>query len=242
MKQTQHPGFSEKSENTINPLTILRTAIFIVLPAVILFGSAGTIQWPMGWIYLGLTVGGALLSRVLAGRVHPDLLRERASSLYAEDVPQWDRILVAFVATFIPATIMLVAGTDKRFGWSPVHTVWPAVAGTLLLIAAMALVIWAMTTNRFFSAYVRIQTERGQQPVSSGPYAVIRHPGYLGGILNNVAAPLILGSWWTFIPAVIGIGFIILRSALEDRWLQVSLTGYSDYARKVKWRLIPFIW
>lgn len=242
MSHSTAPANHPETDSSINPLTVLRTALSIIVPIVILFGSAGTINWPVGWLYILVTFGGVILSRILAGRAHPDLLRERSESIHAVNVPGWDRILVPFVSTFIPVAILVVAGTDRRFAWSQIDSIVPAAAGLLVIAAALAFVTWAMTTNRYFSAYVRLQSDRGHVPVSRGPYSFIRHPGYLGGIFNNLGTPLILGSWWALVPAIIGIGIFLLRTALEDRWLRQNLSGYSEYARQVRWRLFPYVW
>lgn len=226
----------------VKPQTVIRVLIYLFLPPILLFGGAGTLKWGMGWVYLILTMGGVILSRILVARVHPDLLAERAASLEAEGVPAWDKKLVPMVSTVTPLFIMLVAGLDKRFGWSPPFASWVLLLGTAVVAAAVSLVIWAMTVNRYFSAFVRLQSERGQQVVSHGPYAFVRHPGYTAGILTNIGTALMLGSWWVLVPSMLGIMFIVIRTHLEDRFLQNQLIGYIAYTEKVRWKLLPFIW
>ena len=103
-------------------------------------------------------------------------------------------------------------------------------------------VLWAMASNPFFAATVRIQSERGQEVVSAGPYRLVRHPGYLGALVYNLAIPLVLGSLWTFIPALFTIALLVVRTALEDRTLQAELPGYAAYTAAVRRRLIPGLW
>lgn len=231
-----------ESTRKVSARTIISLAIYLFLPPALLFGGAGTFKWAMAWVYIGLTVGGLILSRILVARVHPDLLTERSASMEAKDVPAWDKKLVPFISTTIPMLQMLVAGLDKRFGWTQPVSAWVLATGFVLITAAIALAIWAMVTNRFFSAFVRIQGERGQQVVSSGPYALVRHPGYTGGLLTNLGIPLMLGSLWTFAPSLLGIVLIMQRTELEDHFLVKELEGYQAYTKKVRFKLLPKIW
>src|SRR5574340_378074 len=234
-----HNPTARESIRKVSPRTIISLVMYLFLPPALLFGGAGTFKWAMAWAYIVLTMGGVILSRILVARVHPDLLAERSASMEANDVPAWDRRLVPFISTITPLLQMLIAGLDKRFGWTQPVSAWVLAAGFLIVTAAIALAIWAMVTNRFFSAFVRIQGERGQQVVSSGPYALVRHPGYTGGLLTNIGAPLMLGTLWTFVPSLLGIVLIILRTELEDRFLVKGLEGYQDYTQKVRYKLLP---
>jgi len=239
-KLNTSPTLNPRSELSIR--TFLRAAAYLLLPPILLFGGAGTLNWPIGWAYLILTVGGVVLSRILVARVHPDLMAERAKSMESKDVPGWDRKLAPIISTWVPMTLMLVAGLDKRFGWTQPGSLRMLIAGTLLIAAAIVLATWAMVTNRYFSAFVRLQSDRGHRVVESGPYAVIRHPGYAAGILTNIGAPLMLGALWAFLPAILGIIVILWRTTLEDRFLHAKLAGYPDYSSRVRWRILPFIW
>lgn len=242
MVEQQKSTISSNPRRGISPGAKLRALAFVLLPPILLFGGAGTLNWPMGWLYLIITIGGVILSRILVYRVHPDLLTERATSMDAENVPGWDRKLAPIVGSWVPMILMLVAGLDKRFGWTPALSPWILAAGTLVILVSIALAIWAMVSNRFFSAYVRLQSDRGQQVVNTGPYASIRHPGYAAGILTDLGAPLMLGTLWAFLPALLGIIAIIWRTHLEDRYLHNSLAGYAEYAKQVRRRILPFIW
>jgi protein-S-isoprenylcysteine O-methyltransferase Ste14 len=137
---------------------------------------------------------------------------------------------------------MIVAGLDHRFGWSPVFPLWLIVLGIFLTALGYAISAWAFIENRFFSSVVRIQTERGHVVCDSGPYRIVRHPGYAGNILPLLGIVLALGSVWTVIPAVVALVIAILRTVLEDRTLQEELPGYREYAHRVRYRLFPGIY
>jgi protein-S-isoprenylcysteine O-methyltransferase Ste14 len=154
----------------------------------------------------------------------------------------WDKPIVFVVVLLGPIATWGTAGLDTRFHWSA-DMGWSAVAaGTVTGLLAVLLIAWAMRTNRFFSAIVRIQKDRGHIVVSSGPYRFVRHPAYTGMAAFTLVTPLILNSRWAFAPAVTTVMLHLLRTVLEDRTLQRELDGYADYARKVKYRLVPPIW
>jgi len=112
----------------------------------------------------------------------------------------------------------------------------------IVMLLGYLLGSWALIENRFFSGVVRIQTDRGHRVVSTGPYRLIRHPGYAGALWAYLAIPLLLDSAWAFIPALLLVGVLVLRTALEDRTLQEELPGYKEFARKTRFRLIPWVW
>ena len=142
-----------------------------------------------------------------------------------------------------PLVVFVVAGLDERYGWQPDIPAMAACGlGSLFLLAAIAFSTWAMTVNRFFSGTVRIQTERGHQVVSSGPYRLVRHPGYLAGVIGYLAMPLVLGSSWAYLPVLMGILVVCLRTYLEDKTLQEELPGYREYTQQIRYRLFPGIW
>lgn len=225
---------------------MLRAAIRFLLMLLILCGvlflAAGTLNWPMGWVYVALTLFATLASRLLALRRHPDLLKERASFAEKRNAKPWDAALVQLVAVIGPAITQIVAGLNYRFGWPPAIPLWLALVALVLVIAGWAIGTWAMVTNRFFSAVVRIQTDRGHTVVADGPYRWVRHPAYAGGVIANLAVPLMLGSAWALIPGVLTAGLTVQRTSLEDRTLQAELPGYADYAQRTRYRLLPGVW
>lgn len=169
----------------------------------------------------------------------PALLVERSQ---LHEGTQRGDILLAVLMGYSSVILSVTAGLDRRFGWSPPMP--PALPSGVAVIAALGslLTIWAMASNRFFSGVVRIQAERGHTVVTTGPYRYVRHPGYVGALLFIPATPLILGSLWTLVPAGVLIGAAILRTALEDRFLQTELNGYREYASRVRYRLVPGLW
>lgn len=220
---------------------VIGMGIMIALPAVILFSASGRLDWKLGWFYVGLTAIFTIGSRIIMVYKTPDLIAERGGSLQKENIKPWDKVIMPL--TLIGPTIMLiVAGLDARFTWSPKLPLSIHVTGIILAVAGYFLSSWAMAVNRFFSASVRIQTERGHTVISSGPYQYIRHPGYAGGVLSSVAIPLLLGSLWALVPAIPAILLIVARTGLEDTTLLEELEGYQEYATSVRHRLIPGMW
>jgi len=185
MTQASQPEFR------ITLRAVLGFVVYLFLNFLILFASAGTLKWGMAWIYFGVSILASLLSRVIAHRKNPDLLAERGSYRQAKDVKSWDKILVPLVALYGPLATIVVAGLDHRFTWTDWFPLWAQVLALLVGILGLVLASWAMVENRFFSAVVRIQKERGHRVCRSGPYRWIRHPGYAGGILWYLISSLI---------------------------------------------------
>jgi protein-S-isoprenylcysteine O-methyltransferase Ste14 len=220
------------------------SVIFVIafLPAIILFGSAGTLNWPMAWMYIALTVASFAISRLIVWRENPDLLRERGQSMDHQDTAGFDRILAPLLALVGPTAIGLAAGFALRFSWTPVFSPLIEWIGVGFLILGYALGSWALVANRFFSGVVRIQKERGHHVVSTGPYEIVRHPGYLGAGISYFGMVLMLGSPWAFIPYFFELVVIVARTKLEDKLLQTELPGYDEYTQQTRFRLVPGIW
>ena len=138
--------------------------------------------------------------------------------------------------------LLVVAGLEERWGWAPPVGAPLQWAAGIAMGLGLGLFSWSMAANAYFAVVVRVQTERGHQVVSGGPYSVVRHPGYAGTILFALAAPLLLDSPWALLPAAVLIGSLVARTALEDRTLRTELPGYGAYARRVRFRLLPGIW
>jgi protein-S-isoprenylcysteine O-methyltransferase Ste14 len=213
----------------------LKSGLFVVAAAAALFAAAGTVAIASFWIYLAIL---AVVIIVSFAALDPDLLRERMRP-GGKKSPLSLRIfsLVLFVH-------WVVAGLDRgRFHWSDDVPDWLQGVCLFTVAAAYALVLWAMRVNRFFSSVIRIQTDRGQHVVTTGPYAFVRHPGYTAGILMIAASGPALGSWLAAALVVIfSLPFLLYRAITEDQFLQLELAGYSDYAAQVRWRLLPGIW
>jgi protein-S-isoprenylcysteine O-methyltransferase Ste14 len=206
--------------------------------AVAMFLPAGRLDWWQAWAFLAIFFGAIAFNALFVLRGDPELIAERAET--KENTKGWDKTVTGAI-TVLTMLLLVVAGLDIRFGWSNVS---PAVsaAGLLLILAGNALVSWGMAANRFFARVVRIQEDRGQQVCSSGPYRFVRHPGYAGMIVYTPAMAIGLGSWWAAIPAVLAAACFVLRTALEDRTLRAELPGYTDYAARVRYRLVPGVW
>jgi protein-S-isoprenylcysteine O-methyltransferase Ste14 len=175
-------------------------------------------------------LGWILATAIVILRVQPGLLAERLGprkGAKAWDVAIMSALGVAQLARYI------VAGLDVRNGWTDALPLAAQLAALVLCIAGYTLVVWATASNAFFSQIVRLQSERGQDVVTGGPYHFVRHPAYAGAIVFELAAPVLLASWWAMIPSALGAVLLILRTGLEDRTLQAELTGYAEYAGRV---------
>ena len=220
---------------------IIGFTVYLLLTPVLLFVSAGTMNWPMGWAYVIMGWVAVVVSRLVSLLRHPDLLRERAAA-GGEGAADWDRVLVPLVAFLAPMIIAVVAGLDHRYGWStPLSPVVQYVAAFLVFVG-YGVSVWAMAVNRFFSAVARVQKDRGQTVVTSGPYGIVRHPSYAGGMLAALAAPFMLSALWALLPSLLFLVPLIVRTAFEDRLLISDLEGYEEYVQRIRYRLIPGIW
>jgi protein-S-isoprenylcysteine O-methyltransferase Ste14 len=225
----------------MTPRTILRLVIVLVVFPLIPMIISGVWDWWEAWAYAILSILGFIISRVLAARRHPDIIAERARSMEMQGVKSWDIILAPLLA-FGSLLILAVAGADKSFGWTSPFTLNAKLVALLVIILGFALGSWALIENRFFSGVVRIQTDRDHRVVTTGPYRFIRHPGYAGALWTYLAMPILLDTLWAFIPAVLLIGILVLRTSLEDHTLQAELPGYAEYAQRTRYRLFPGIW
>jgi protein-S-isoprenylcysteine O-methyltransferase Ste14 len=196
----------------------------------------------MGWWYYGLSVAATIISRIIVARVNPDQLRERGTSMSADNAKSWDRTLSMLVGLVIPVITLVVIGLDHRWSWSPVVASWLSTLGILLLVLGYSLATWAFIVNQFFSGVVRIQVDRGHFVISAGPYGFVRHPGYLGGLISIIATPIMLGTLWGLVPVAVYIAVLVMRTALEDRTLQEELPGYREYSQRTRYRLLPGVW
>jgi protein-S-isoprenylcysteine O-methyltransferase Ste14 len=220
---------------------LLQTLIFTLIFGMSLFFSSGRWDWVMAWAYLGLFILTQLIIGLFLVPKNPELVAER-TQLKASPEAQWDRPLVGTATVFGPVAMLVLAGLDLRLGWT--SQVPEPVQLSALGIAALGslLTIWAMVSNRFFYGRARIEKERGHRVESTGPYQAVRHPGYAGAILFNLAVPFLLNSLWAFIPAAVIVLVLIIRTALEDRMLIEGLEGYQEYSQRVRHRLLPGIW
>lgn len=219
---------------------ILMVIVVVVVPFLPMIIS-GAWDWWEAWAYGIIGVLGFIISRALAAKRHPDILAERSRSIELQDAKSWDRVLAPLLA-FGSVLILAVSGLDKLFGWTQPFSTAVKISALIVIILGFVFGSWALIENRFFSGVVRIQTDRGHHVVSTGPYRIVRHPGYSGALWTYLAMPFLLDSVWAFIPAVFLTGVIVLRTSMEDRTLQNELTGYKEFTQKTKYRLLPWIW
>jgi len=176
---------------------------------------------------------------VILLRLNPDVILTRLKGRLPTE--KFDMILLYLLVPVIMA-IPVVAGLDAvRYQWSRVPT-WAMYPGILLHAAGDAFLLWAMVVNPYGEKTVRIQTERGHHVITTGPYAIVRHPMYVGVMVMLAGMPLVLGSWWTFLPVGVMALAMVVRTAFEDRMLRRELPGYDDYARRTRYRLLPGLW
>jgi len=232
----------DREVQTLTPRQWFRLIVTYLLIPLILLVCGWDWEWWQAWVFLLLIVAAGIGGRLWAGQRHPGLLAERANYEKVADVKPWDKVLAPLMAISTSFPLVIVAGLDHRYGWSPVFPLWLNICGIILIAAGYALGSWALAENRFFSGIVRIQADRGHRVCDSGPYRIVRHPGYAGNILALPGIVLALGSVWTLIPATVALVVAVVRTALEDRTLQEELPGYRDYARRVRYRLIPGIY
>jgi protein-S-isoprenylcysteine O-methyltransferase Ste14 len=214
--------------------------VSLVIFGALLFLIAGRWLWIAGWVYLGMNAVTQLLSAFVLIPRQGGMLAER--SQIHEGTKDWDQVLAPAITIGGTLAVLVTAALDVRFGWSQsLPTGWQAL-GVAMAFASQMFVLWAMASNSFFSTTVRIQTDRGHAVTQTGPYRYVRHPGYAGALIYTLLVPIVLGSFWTFIPALITIFLIVIRTQLEDQTLQAELPGYKEYAARVKYRLVPDIW
>lgn len=198
---------------------------------------------PRAWLCLVINFFVMFSNIAILAKINPELLNQRGAWKKTKNTKWWDKWLIlplfGILGFYAP---MALAGLDVgRFGWSNLGPGY-AIFGIIIYAAGTALITWAMIVNRHFEASVRIQTDRQHKVISEGPYRVIRHPGYVGAIVWVACPPLIIGSLYGLIPAAMAAIVLIVRTILEDKILQKELDGYADYAKAVRYRLIPGVW
>jgi len=230
-----------ETKKTFTLRVIVQMTLVVFVAPLIPMIISGQWTWWQAWAYAVASTLAFIISRILAGRRHPDLIAERARFMEAKDTKPWDKVLAPLLGIG-SILILVVAGLDKYYGWSPAFSINANIIGLIGIILGYAFSSWALIENRFFSGTVRIQTERGHHVVTTGPYHIVRHPGYAGGMLGYVCIPIALDSLWAFVLAVLLGIVMIIRTALEDKTLQAELPGYKEFAGKTRYRLFPGIW
>jgi protein-S-isoprenylcysteine O-methyltransferase Ste14 len=219
----------------------VQSALGMVGYGVLLFGAAGTLSWVWGWAILALVASFLAAHPILLIPINPELLAEREKGSLDRPVKTWDK-WTTMLSGLVMIASWVVAGLDVRFGWTGAVALACHLAGLLVMVLGYALFLWAMVSNAFFAEGVRIQEERGHTVATTGPYRYVRHPGYVGSILSQLATPLLLGSPWVAVGSLAFAALFVLRTALEDRTLLADLPGYAEYARQTRYRLVPGLW
>ncbi len=216
-------------------------ALAILLPVMLgaMFLPAGTLAWPLGWAFFISFVVWMAATAAYLWRTNPELLVAR--SAIQPGTKSWDRLIFAVLEISIVG-VCVVAGFDGgRFHWSAAPR-WVVAVGYLFYCIGWLGMLWPLAVNKFAESTVRIQSDRGQTPIDTGPYVFVRHPMYVGAIIWLASLPFCLGSFWALIPAGVAIITMIVRTVLEDRALRRELPGYAEYAARVRYRLIPGVW
>lgn len=217
---------------------VLAVAAGAIALAGLVFVLAHQLDWTVGWIYVGLVAVGGAVNAVCLLRWNPELIRRRMWP--GRGTKTWDIVwsllfAPAMIAVFVIPVLEARSGTPSAPG-----AAW--LLGLALFVPGWALITWSMVVNPFFEKTVRIQTDRGHRVIDTGPYAYVRHPGYVAFAGWFLATPLLLASNWAFIPALLTVLALVIRTALEDRTLHAELPGYAEYAERVRFRLIPGVW
>jgi len=205
----------------------------------ILFFSAGRINYWQGLVYTGIGLLMLVLNYTVL-RVNPELMTERSKP--GKGTKQWDKTILG-LSLLVTVSMYITAGLDSgRYHWSPDFNPGLYIAGIIFTITGQLLFLTAQKQNRFFSSTVRIQTDRDQIVCDTGLYKIVRHPAYLGSIIQSAGFPLLFGSLWSLLPVCISIIILITRTSLEDKTLVAELKGYPEYTLKTRYRIIPYVW
>ena len=220
---------------------IVQTIVWFGFMGAIIFVAAGTMDYASGWLYLGEMVAISVVFGLHMVRVDPGLLRERLKGPVQKEQPLADKLVLIPVLLLMFGGMGFMAADAARWRWSimPPSVQW---AGCGLLLAAILFMYWTMRTNSFAAPVVKIQKDRGQAVITTGPYAFVRHPLYFGAIFYIAGTSLVLGSWCGLATVAILVLLLGIRIGIEEKVLRMGLEGYDDYARQVRWRLIPLIW
>ena len=220
---------------------IVRSLSWFVLLGLLVFGSAGTLAWPQAWVFLALFISCSIALGLWLKQADPELLAERMKSPLSAEQSLRERVVIVMLLVWF-AVWLVIMGLDVRFGWSAGVPVWAEVLGAVLIVVAFWGWVRVLQANRFASVQVRVQSERGQTVASNGPYAIVRHPMYSFALLLMIGTPLLLGAWWGLVGSLVAVLLLAARTLGEEAVLLKGLPGYREYTKKVRFRLLPWIW
>jgi protein-S-isoprenylcysteine O-methyltransferase Ste14 len=221
---------------------IIQAALGLPAYGLLLFLAAGRLDWVWGWVLLAVLAAVLAAHPLILVPINPALLAEREKGLTDKAVKAWDRWIAGLAAGLFPIVSWVVAGLAVRFGWTEPAPLACHVGGLVAMVLGFGLFLWAMASNAFFAEGVRVQRERGHTVATGGPYRYVRHPGYTGAILSQVATPFLLGSPWALVPTIASAALYVVRTYLEDKTLREELPGYEEYTRQTRYRLLPGVW
>ena len=234
----EHSLPTEGSTTTLATRACARLFVALIVSGGLLFWAAGTLAWDRAWMHLGLWIVTSITNVAVLLKKNPAVV---AARMKRQPAAKFEIVMLPLFAIAVLA-VPIVAGLDAvRYAWAPLPdwTIWPSI---VVHMGGDAFLLWAMVVNPHLEGTVRIQSERGHEVITAGPYAIVRHPMYVGLILILAGAPLFLGSGWAFLPVGLVCLGLAIRAALEDRMLRKELPGYEDYARRTRCRLIPGLW
>lgn len=219
----------------------IRTSIWLAVMAALLFMPAGTMAWPEAWIFLAIIGGVGLAAGLWFARHDPGLLEQRLSSPIQSGQPAWDKAIMSVFMLLYMGSFVVMALDAVR--WRTTNMpIWAEAAGALCILASYVIILRVLAENSFAAPVVKIQADRGQRIITTGPYAIVRHPMYGGAILFLLGTPLLLGSSYglVFVPAQVVL--LAIRAIFEERALADHFPEYAGYAEKVRYRFAPFAW
>ena len=220
---------------------VLQNLALNAVLCLLLFLPAGTLAWPQAWIFLAIFNGCSQAIGIWLRKTNPELLAERMKSPLSADQRPRDRLVFVAIGVFFCVWLVFIALDARRFGWSHAPP-WAQGLGAVLIVGAFYGWVGVLRANSFASATVRLQQERGQTAISTGPYAVVRHPMYAYAILLLIGTPLLLGSLWGVLGVAVAMPLMAARALGEEALLMDGLPGYREYAAKVRFRLLPGVW
>ena len=233
-------------KRTSTPVTfslsrLLLSFVYLLFFPLLLFVLAGDWRWLEGWIFVAVFFGGGCATLVYLYVADPALLNERYGSPLQKEQKSWDKVLLLLFFLEFLGWFVIMPLDAKRFGWTPLFPFWLRVLGAILFTIGYYLLFAALKENTFAAPVVKMQKERGQQVISTGPYAIVRHPMYAGAVLLFISGPMLLNSYAGFVLGVALIITIAVRSVGEEAMLKEELAGYREYMQRVRWRMIPFV-
>jgi protein-S-isoprenylcysteine O-methyltransferase Ste14 len=220
-------------------LFIMGQLVGVIAMGVAIFWSSGLLDWWPAWAAIAVWLAFYAGEDIILLRLNPDLMAERM--LPPKDAKAWDRAILSTLRLLQLARYIL-AGLDVRYNWTGGFPLAVQISGLLVCVLSYALLLWSMASNTYFSQVVRIQADRGHSVASQGPYRFVRHPAYVGMFLFELGLGALFASWPALLVGAVCSALVLLRTALEDRTLQADLPGYADYARQVRYRLLPGVW